>query len=566
MKSINSLPNHCCRQFCHSKRCCLSLHKSFYWYSCAFIVPSCVASDMPLFSRLAYGATEKGGESKDRSRSVCHSDPNCLIYKHNGSGQVRSFCPSNMVPCKMCMSPELSMTSAELSESETFSAPSGAFTDKEGITSKFESTSPAETQKEPVTYVTVDKDPFYHKDINCSHMLEGRKRIHVESTPKDVLPCLRCTSMQFNDLDDSDAKTIASALMLKEKAETRLSSSDISEDTSPYEKKKEKMAKTPSHQSDMSLATFSPVTPSTEGLHEYDKNKSPPVGSHLTAAQNDDSCSKLDPYIETRTGRFFHMDAGCDNLRNAKRLFRVAKPKPELLPCYLCAEHEQQSVETSRTTNSEISRSLAPLSVAKSVPDKPFVVTRTGRFYHFDRDCKNLQTARRLFQVENPDAKLLPCYICVEQKTDGSANTPVVSSSSSRKECHALPSPDGRADTRTRGHRSDDKEFITTRTGRFFHLDDDCYNLRSATRLIRVSQPASHLKACYLCADHLTWKQKAAYGFWKSMHTLFKCSNSGSNWDAAYQISYQPDCYCQWYQVLVSFESDFQITVFLQLR
>lgn len=253
---------------------------------------------------------------------------------------------------------------------------------------------------------------------------------------------------------------------------------------------------------------WSPCSPS-ESISNYSTNKmnDPAIANvfQSCAGENIEESNSSDTprFITTRTGRFFHCDPKCENLKSATKLFRTNEPDENLHPCYICAsEYEGDKhpcFKTNQTNNEKCGNYDSTLR---------FITTRTGRYFHCDPECDNLRSAKKLFRTSKPNESLLACYICAKQYESMSNSQSGTPSLSTRN--HPSTLENAKVVQQSSLRKSDDEiesgkngkgPFITTRTGRFFHMDENCHNLRSARKLIFVNAVAMDLDPCYLCVN-----------------------------------------------------------------
>ncbi|CDF39828.1 unnamed protein product [Chondrus crispus] len=116
-----------------------------------------------------------------------------------------------------------------------------------------------------------------------------------------------------------------------------------------------------------------------------------------------------------------------------------------------------------------------------------YIITKTGTKFHVSPTCYRLGKARSLSYAICPPDELEPCRLCARGAARGrDALAP--------------------AETAAGGEEEEEKdsvsqEFIITRTGRMFHADRHCYNLRRATKKIPVTDVPMRLVPCPKCTD-----------------------------------------------------------------
>lgn len=209
-------------------------------------------------------------------------------------------------------------------------------------------------------------------------------------------------------------------------------------------------------------------------------------------------------YIRTMTGKYYHKDPACKNLRSAKRKIPVPVVPSELRPCYICV-----SVTTFDQDNPSLPKNLASVSVPSEsrinhgrIPETTataYITTATGKFYHGDQDCYNLRSAKKKFSVSKPAEHLRACYLCLPD-SDGPLPRAISTPASDESATGLNGAATVRATVESEA-QFNALSFFTTRTGRLFHLDKDCYSLRSAQEKIEVQQPPSNLEACGRCVS-----------------------------------------------------------------
>lgn len=125
-----------------------------------------------------------------------------------------------------------------------------------------------------------------------------------------------------------------------------------------------------------------------------------------------------------------------------------------------------------------------------------YITTRTGRFYHLDDDCDNLLNARVLLNVRTRPTHLSPCYLCAK-----SDQTTTSASSSAHRRVPDAGNDDDRYESASSGGG---RTYVVTRTGRFFHDNEQCSFLREARGTTRVAMPPHGLENCYRCLNGWT--------------------------------------------------------------
>lgn len=219
-----------------------------------------------------------------------------------------------------------------------------------------------------------------------------------------------------------------------------------------------------------------------------------------------DTAATVRRIVTTMSGKYYHADRGCLYLRKARELFEVAAVKPHLVPCPLCWRGECAPVDVAR-----------PSVASGDRREMHVLTTRTGKYYHEDSDCQYLRRASEKIKVKGLPTDLAPCPKCFGRgagsvsaekgsswskvANDASQVSSVSSTASSAvvKEVTSQHSP-----------RERRKKYITTRTGKYFHMSDDCIWLRRAKGTFCVSTVPSNLMACPKCREEDT--EQEAFG------------------------------------------------------
>ncbi|CAN8063820.1 unnamed protein product [Agarophyton chilense] len=311
------------------------------------------------------------------------------------------------------------------------------------------------------SYYTPRKGSLYHMDATCPMLvLKKMGRVH-HSVPKGFEPCVLCETHVNTRSTFSDSSPAS-----KEAKDTETPSKEVDQKPKPRTWLEKAQA--------LSFGTKKQDSQADE------KDNASPTRVTSTACSRPVSTRDVE-YVTTRTGRFYHQDPQCHNLRSAKKKIFVTRVRADLEACYLCVD-DDAPIDT--PTEVKSAGSTTERSITATNLSKPLITTRTGRFYHSDSSCKNLRFAKKKIPVYEVPTNLEACYLCVEsplgsQTASEGASRGVAGGTSSTPEC-------GR--------------YITTRTGRFYHLDYDCYNLRSAKAKFRKQTAPDGLLPCYKCA------------------------------------------------------------------
>lgn len=141
------------------------------------------------------------------------------------------------------------------------------------------------------------------------------------------------------------------------------------------------------------------------------------------------------------------------------------------------ARENAHTFGSSVTTSGDQSQNSDASSAASAdVSSIEYYTTRTGVFYHQNRDCHNLRSARRIFPTETPSSHLRSCYLCVDDPYQGPTSQRSFDATS-----------------------LSGTTYVTTRTGRFYHEDYNCTFLELARQKFRVREVPARLDPCYRC-------------------------------------------------------------------
>lgn len=209
-------------------------------------------------------------------------------------------------------------------------------------------------------------------------------------------------------------------------------------------------------------------------------------------------------FITTRNGRYFHTDPQCYNLRSAKKLIRVAHQPSDLTPCTRCVrggktksdatpqQHARgKAGDLSYAPRGAASSSTAAV-VSRGTPKAgKYITTNTGRLYHLNEACNSLRFAKQKHWVSAKPKGLSPCPRCVGDP-NGAGGRP----GAWRPVDKVINGSTGGS-----GGRPRVKTYITTKTGKYYHGDEDCRYLRSANVKIPVATVPSRLAPCPKCVD-----------------------------------------------------------------
>lgn len=133
-------------------------------------------------------------------------------------------------------------------------------------------------------------------------------------------------------------------------------------------------------------------------------------------------------------------------------------------------------------------------STSRSQNVKDFIITNTGRLYHLDRTCVYLNKARQLHVVSDVPSHLSPCPKCWKGKN---AVRNVSDSQGFERKEGSRSERRNRIDNNAAGTSSAD--IITTRSGKYYHGQENCVYLRRAKKLIRVNVISEELLPCPKC-------------------------------------------------------------------
>lgn len=222
--------------------------------------------------------------------------------------------------------------------------------------------------------------------------------------------------------------------------------------------------------------------------------------------------------MTTRTGRFFHLDEQCGNLRTAKRPIRTNNPDINLLACALCVRQnddvqnkpysstviiKSHPIDSNNAVDLQLhkERNTSDMNESAMQQKKSLIVTRTGRFFHMDRDCQNFRSARRIYFVDAVGKDLNPCYLCIDESvhSPGCRSPPSRSTTYTCDDSSTMPGKPLNTATAALRRLESAWTYYITRTGRFFHADVQCQNLRYARRTFPLFHIPPSLKPCYLC-------------------------------------------------------------------
>lgn len=197
--------------------------------------------------------------------------------------------------------------------------------------------------------------------------------------------------------------------------------------------------------------------------------------------------------LTTRSGKYYHSDRRCRNLRKAKALHEVMAVNPHLAPCPECWRGGRAPVDVA-----------SPLISKDDGKYIQVLTTRTGKYYHKMRDCFYLRRAVKLITVQGLPTDLAPCPKCFSRGGEGksSGNNGVSQGDDESQVSNVSNSPGSSHATEIVSEycpRERRGKYITTRTGKYFHMDEDCRWLNRARDKFRVSTVPSDLMACPRC-------------------------------------------------------------------
>lgn len=218
-----------------------------------------------------------------------------------------------------------------------------------------------------------------------------------------------------------------------------------------------------------------------------------------------DTAATVQRIVTTRSGRYYHADRGCHYLRKAKELFEVGAVEPHLTPCPICWSGERAPVDVSR-----------PSVASSDCQEVPVITTRTGKYYHSNKDCQYLYRASEKIRVKGLPTNLAPCRKCFGSggggvsAGDGGSGSKVAADASEVSSVSSAASSTAVTEVVSQYCPQERKgKYITTRTGKYFHMSEDCNWLRRARGTFRVSTVPSILMACPLCCEENA-KQEAS--------------------------------------------------------
>ena len=162
----------------------------------------------------------------------------------------------------------------------------------------------------------------------------------------------------------------------------------------------------------------------------------------------------------------------------------------------------QSSIHTKK---SSVKNKASSQKTETPVPDiedesRTILYTKTGKCYHYERDCAGLATASSVLEglYSAAPRRLRPCTLC------GLGNK-------STKSKSAYSSPTGIQDyvgTIFEIPPEKTADYYHTRKGSKFHVTRDCYGLRNAAKhnLIAVDEKPEHLEPCKVCVLKLNFQ------------------------------------------------------------
>lgn len=427
-------------------------------------------------------------------KSKCFHKPTCKFTKLFGS-TILSFNapPVHLIPCRMCHSQN---ECNSILNSRSASATPESNHPRSDHEISCVSTQPdsskivdvvcaTDSSDIPTRYFMTQSDKLYHTDDTCLAVSSVAKEIFEVSTrPKSLSPCSQCvkgcaqpegvqtdvpTPVSSGHAKSNDAQTdelsqtgLTSPLKSKVVAENTFSVSAAAEN------EKEVTINVTNLVTDKSV-TQSPSFKTPEFSSSFHAEALPKKSNKF-----DDGLSESSASFPSETRNRSSVSPAHSSTASGSSSSQTPTPASPVTPARENAHTFESSVTTSGS-QSENSDSFA--GAFANLSNTEYYTTRTGVFYHQKRDCYNLRSARRIFPTETPRSDLKSCYLCVEDPYRG-------------------PISPQRSFNRT---SLSGTTYVTTRTGRYYHEDYNCFFLEMAHQKFRVREVPARLSPCYRC-------------------------------------------------------------------
>ena len=210
----------------------------------------------------------------------------------------------------------------------------------------------------------------------------------------------------------------------------------------------------------------------------------------------------------TPTGKYFHVDPTCSDMKNAQLVAISVCLNRGQNPCPVCMPE---------IVNIEVTPTPTPATItnADGTVETAYYDTPTGQYYHVLPNCSGMTSSQKVTLAQALAYNQTPCPVCIGSVywTSGGQYYHTISNCSGMKNAKQGTVADAQAAGKTPcpvcsggaiSGNTGGATFWATQNGTYYHIDKTCSGMTNAVQITKESAEASGKIACPTCIGSTT--------------------------------------------------------------